>query len=203
MELLIVRHARPIRQHAEDGAAADPPLAESGRVQAEATAEFLSSEGIDSIASSTMKRALQTADPLAERLGMAVTAFKDLRESDHRSSVYVPTEEMSRDDPSTAHYFDPGLSLHDTVFSDGYDAFRHRVVSVFDHLIAANRSRTVAVFCHGVVTGVYLQTVLGFDDPFSLLVDYCGISRVVASSTGKRSVLSVNETAHLRHLPKR
>ena len=51
-----------------------------------------------------MKRAVQTAEPLAERLGLAVEILDDLRESDHRSRIYVPSEEMERDDPSVAHY---------------------------------------------------------------------------------------------------
>ena len=52
-----------------------------------------------------------------------------------------------------------------------------------------------------VLLPLYLQTVLGHGDPFALISDYCGISRVTASSTGIRTLRSVNETAHLRHLP--
>ncbi len=51
-----------------------------------------------------------------------------------------------------------------------------------------------------MVTSVFLRTILRFDDPLSLTVDYCGISRVRASSTGVRSVRSVNETHHVRDL---
>ena len=51
-----------------------------------------------------------------------------------------------------------------------------------------------------MVIGVYLQTLLGYDDPFALISDYCGISRISASSTGVRTLRSVNETAHLRSL---
>ena len=58
----------------------------------------------------------------------------------------------------------------------------------------------MAVFRRSMVASVYLQTVLGHDDPFALICDYCGISRVTASSTGTWTLRSVNETAHLRHL---
>jgi hypothetical protein len=51
-----------------------------------------------------------------------------------------------------------------------------------------------------MVASVYIQTLLGHDDPFALISDYCGISRIAASSTGVRTLRSVNETAHLRHL---
>lgn len=47
---------------------------------------------------------------------------------------------------------------------------------------------------------IFLRTILGFDDPLSLTPDYCGISRVRASSNGIRSVRSINETHHVRDL---
>ena len=202
----MLRHARPVRDEAPEGGSADPVLAEVGHRQAEATAEYLYREGIDYIVSSSMKRAVQTAEPLADRLGLEIETLDDLRESDHRSQVYVPVEEFSRDDPAVAHYYDPDGNLgnlHDTVFSDGYDNFRERVERGFEHVISTNRSKTVAVFCHGMVTGVYLQILFGSEDPLKLLVDYCGISRVVASSNGMRTVRSVNETHHVRHLLER
>ena len=199
----MIRHGRPVRDEAPEGGSADPVLAEVGHRQAQATADYLAGEGIDHIVSSSMKRALQTAEPLADRLGLGVEMLDDLRESDHRSQLYVPAEEMSRDDPSLAHYFDPDRDINDTIFSDGYDGFRDRVERGFEHVIRTNRSRTVAVFCHGMVTGVYLQILLGIDDPLSLLVDYCGITRVAAASTGVRTVRSVNETHHVRHMLER
>ena len=203
MELLVIRHARPVRAEAPEGGSADPDLADVGRLQAEATADHLANEGIDHIVSSSMKRAVRTAEPLATKLGLAVEILDDLRESDHRSRVYVPAEEFSRDDPATAHYYDPDADLSETVFPDGYEEFRARVERGFEHVVRTNRSRTVAVFCHGMVTGVYLQILLGIDDPLSLLVDYCGVTRVAASSTGRRTVRSVNETHHVRHLLER
>lgn len=198
-----MRHARPAREEASEGKAADPPLTDLGRLQAEATAEFLANENIDAIVSSSMRRARQTAAPLAAKLNIDVECLDDLRESDHRSSLYIPSEEITPDDPASAHYFDPDLSVHDLIFSEGYDGFRERVERGFEHVVAANRSRTVAVFCHGMVTGVYMQIVLGITDPLALLVDYCGITRMVASSKGRRTVRSVNETSHVRHLLER
>ena len=199
----MIRHARPVRDEAPEGGAADPDLADAGRLQAEVTAGFLVDEGIDHIVSSSMRRAVRTAEPLAAKLGLDIEILDELRESDHRSRIYVPAEEFTRDDPATAHYYDPDADLKETIFSDGYEEFRARVEQGFEHIIRTNRSRTVAVFCHGMVTGVYLQTLLGIDDPLSLLVDYCGITRVAASSTGLRTVRSVNETHHVRHLLER
>jgi len=199
VDLYIVRHGRPLRQVVgENEGGADPDLSDLGVQQAQRTAEFLQHEGIDHIVASTMRRAHQTAQPLVDLLGMEPELLEDLIESDHRARAYVPAEEMSPDDPETAHYFHG--NLHEIVFSDGYDAFEERVRRGFRHIIDANRSKKVAVFCHGMVTAVFVKTIIGLDDVFSISVDYCGITRVQASSSGHRTVRSVNETHHVRDL---
>ena len=195
MELIIVRHALPESEKREDGPA-DPPLTPLGLRQAEATANLLATEGVDHVVTSTMQRAIQTWQPLADRLGLTLERLEGLKESDHRRSSYTPVEEMDADHEVIREFLDDPLSM----FADGYEAFRDRVTAALDAVVAANRGRTVAVFCHAMVGGVYLQTLLGLNDPFAVMADYCGITRVAASSTGIRSVRSFNETGHLRHL---
>lgn len=202
MDLYIIRHGRPVRQTVGEDEGADPELSDIGHEQAQRTAAFLEDEGIDHVVSSTMRRAFQTAVPTAEMLGVDVEQLDDLIESDHRSNTYVPLEEMSADDPDTAHYFDLD-NLEDHIFSDGLDAFQERVVRGFEHVIATNKGKRVAVFCHGMVTVVYLKSLIGMTDVLSMRPDYCGMSRVQASSTGIRSVRSFNETHHVRHLLER
>lgn len=201
MDLFIFRHGRPVRQvvDEEHGVGADPELSEVGRAQAVRAAAFLQDQGIHHIVSSTMKRAHQTAMPTAEMLGLEIEQIDDLKESDHASNVYVPLEEMSADDPDTAHYFDAD-SLEDHVFSEGLDVFQQRVHRGFEHVIATNKGKRVAVFCHGMVIAVYLRTIMGMDDVFAMRADYCGLTRVQASSTGVRSVRSFNETHHVSDL---
>ncbi len=178
--------------------AADPELSEIGRQQAERVADVLEKADIDHIVSSTMLRARQTAAPLAGRLGLEVELLDDIKESDHRSRSYVPLEEISADDPDTAHYFQGDLM--DTIFSDGYENFEARVTRGFTHIIDNNPSKRVVVFCHGMVTNVFVKTILRFEEVFAISPDYCGITRVQASGSGVRTVRSVNETYHVRDL---
>jgi probable phosphoglycerate mutase len=57
----------------------------------------------------------------------------------------------------------------------------------------------VAVVCHGGVINAFAGEVLGIREPF-LFFDpgYTSISRFLAAKSGERSVLSLNETGHLR-----
>jgi len=195
VELIIVRHALPESDKRDDGPA-DPPLSPLGLRQAEATANLLATESVDHVVTSTMQRAIQTGRPLADRLGLTPERLEGLKESDYRRSSYTPVEEMDADHEVIREFLDDPLSM----FADGYEAFRDRITAALDAVVAGNRGRTVAVFCHAMVVGVYLQTLLGLNDPFAVMADYCGITRVAASSTGIRSVRSFNETGHLRDL---
>ena len=195
MELIIIRHALPESDKRDDGPA-DPPLSPLGLRQAEATANLLATESVDHVVTSTMQRAIQTGRPLADRLGLTPERLEGLKESDYRRSSYTPVEEMDADHEVIREFLDDPLSM----FADGYEAFRDRITAALDAVVAGNRGRTVAVFCHAMVVGVYLQTLLGLNDPFAVMADYCGVTRVAASSTGIRSVRSFNETGHLRDL---
>ena len=57
MELILIRHGLPVRSREN----ADPPLAEEGHDQARRVAGRLARERIDTVVSSTMRRALETA----------------------------------------------------------------------------------------------------------------------------------------------
>jgi broad specificity phosphatase PhoE len=193
MQLIIVRHALPLRT--EDSA--DPPLGDLGRRQAEATAAFLAGERIDHVVASPLERAHQTAAPLAEKLGLEIETVADLREIDPFHGAYVPAEELTFDHQVVRDFTEDPYSL----FADvgGFDRFRSVVVDAFEGIIAGNKGRTVAVFCHGTVIGSYLTALLHTDDPFALLPDYCSLSRVLATGDW-RTLRSVNETGHLRDL---
>ena len=198
MDLIIVRHARPEKIENAEGPA-DPHLSPLGIQQAEAVAEFLSQEKIDQIVTSSMQRAYETAIPLSKHIGIDPILRDDLRESDHNSGTYIPVEEMTLDSGPVQAYMNDPL----TIFEGDYDGFRDRVIGAFDQIIEENAGKKVAVFCHGMVTSVYLQTLWNLEHPFLLQPDYTGITRVQASSRGFRTVRSINETGHVRDLIER
>ena len=190
MELLLIRHALPMRidEGSVDGPA-DPALADLGRAQADAVTEWLSDEKIDAIWCSPMRRARETAAPLAARLGLDVTIEDGIAEYDRESPSYIPVEELkAANDPRW--YEVPERPDH----------FRSVVVEAVERIVEAHPGQRVAVVCHGGVINVYTGHVLGLDDPLFFLPGYTSISRVLAASSGERSISSLNETGHLRRL---
>jgi probable phosphoglycerate mutase len=195
MDLLIIRHGRPER--VEDLAtSADPPLTDTGLRQAEAVARFLLGEPIDHIVSSPMRRARQTAQPLADALGIDAEVIADLAEIDKDANHYVPMEEVkAAGGEAWQAILDNPISMHGDV---DVEAFADTVTAAFGRIIVDNPGKTVAVFCHGMVTMQFLRRILGYEDVHGLRTDYASVTRVQASSTkGVRSIRSVNETGHL------
>lgn len=194
MELILIRHAEPVKIVDADGPA-DPPLAPRGIAQAEKLASYLAEEPIGAVWSSPMQRARETAAPLAAALGVEVVVDTELAEWDREATSYIPIEELkaAKDERWVA-------MIEGNFEGDGIDpvAFQEGVVRAMEHVITGNPGGSVAVVCHGGVINTYLASILGIDRPLWFEPRYTSIHRVLASRRGDRTLQALNETAHLR-----
>jgi probable phosphoglycerate mutase len=193
VDLLLIRHGLPLRVERDDGRPADPPLSDRGRAQAERVARWLAHERIDHIVSSPLQRARQTAEPLARALGLEVEIESRVAEFDRDSAHYIPLEELKRID------YPAWKAFMETGYGDGVPigTFVAEVEDALGQCIAHHRGRRVAVFCHGGVINVFAARVMGIARPLFFQPDYTSINRFAAASSGERSVVALNETAHL------
>lgn len=192
MQLLVVRHALPLRS--EPGEGSDPHLSEEGLAQAARLPDALSRFPITRLVSSPQRRAIQTAEPLAERLGLTVDIDERLAEYDRDHGHYIPIEQIAKENPEELARLASGR-LPSTVDET---AFRERVVAAVDDLVAAaDHEETVAVFSHGGVTNILLHHILGTERLLSFHVDYASVTRLLVSRSGTLSVAAVNGTEHV------
>jgi probable phosphoglycerate mutase len=198
VDLVLVRHAEPVRIVAAEGPA-DPPLTERGRRQAEATSAWLAAETFDAIYASPMRRALETAQTIAGPHELEVLVEDGVAEYDRQSEFYIPVEELktSTDPELAAHWRALAEDRLEDVVSDAA-TFRPRVASALDRLIAAHPGQRILVVCHGGVINVVFAEVLGLKRSLWFEPAYASIHRMAASRTGIRSLVSLNETGHLR-----
>jgi len=192
---MLIRHGLPVRRDLSEGIA-DPELAEAGLAQAQHLARYLTDESIDAVYASPLRRAFQTAEPLAAAKGLPITVVDAVAEWDRTSSEYVPVEELkAANDPRWQAMMRGEWSVHD----ETPEEFSQRVVSAVEAIIDAHPGQRVAVVCHGGVVNSYLSHILGL--PISqgfFYPNYTSIHRIAASTRGHRSVVTVNETSHLR-----
>ncbi len=192
----MIRHALPVRTEVADGPA-DPGLSDQGRQQAVLLTQYLASEHVDAVYSSPLRRAVETAEPLAGDRGLDMTVEPDVAEWDRESGEYVPVEELkAADDPRWRALLEGEWDAEESP-----EEFRARAVGAVERIIAAHRGQRIAVVCHGGVINAYFAHVLamrsGFTNGF-FYPNYTSINRIAAASTGERSVVTINETSHLR-----
>jgi probable phosphoglycerate mutase len=193
MELILVRHALPLRRENVDGPA-DPDLSVDGHEQAKHFAQYMSLEHIDVIYTSPMNRARQTAAPLARIKNLEPIIVDGVAEYDQHSNEYIPVEELkATNDPRWQEIVKGGWDSQEPE-----EEFTTRVNDALNDIVRQNKGNKVVVTCHGGVINEYLSKVLGLQTGQFFYPNYTSIHRIAASSSGHRSILSVNETAHLR-----
>lgn len=196
MELWLIRHALPNRERREEGSA-DPGLAPEGLEQAGRLASWWAPFGADLLVTSPMRRARETARPLADALSLEPVVVDDLAEFDAHLPTYIPIEEL-RDDPEAMRLAIAEWSSPEAEVTR--QAFRDRVVAAIDGIATgaegAASAERIAIVCHGGVINAYLTGVLGLPGTLFFEPIYTGVSRVIWRK-GHRQFVSANEAPHL------
>ncbi|GAA5168519.1 histidine phosphatase family protein [Pseudonocardia eucalypti] len=198
MRLILIRHGLPHRAGSPDGdgtgATADPELTPLGHRQAAGVATALTGTPVDAIYSSPLRRARQTAEPLASVRDIKPQVVDDLAEYDAGDRHYVPVHLMAEVAPDAWERMLAG-QLPEYV---DVPAFQARVVGALERIADAHPgTASVACFAHAGVINVYLAALLGLDRPLTFPLDYAGLTRISVSRNGRRSVRTINEIAHV------
>ena len=192
MQVLLIRHALPLRS--EHGEGSDPDLSDAGLAQVARLPEALGRFPISRVVSSPQRRAIQTAEPVAAARQLPVEIDDRFAEYDRDLPLYIPVEQIRDENPQEWARMAQG-HLPSAVDED---AFRARVGAAVDDLVAAaDPEDTVAVFSHGGVINVLLHEILGTTRVLSFPIDYASLTRLLFSRTGQATVATVNSTEHV------
>jgi probable phosphoglycerate mutase len=196
VELLLIRHAEPVRiAPGSSPAPADPGLTDRGRVQAMRLASWLDDEPLDALLSSPLRRARETAELVGNTLGFDVETVDGLMEYDAHADSYIPVEELRE---TRDHHWRAMIEGRwEELGGEPPDQFQARIVPCVDEVIGRFPGGRVAAVCHGGVINVYLAALLGLERHLWFEPGYTSITRVAAARTGERSLVTLNETAHL------
>jgi probable phosphoglycerate mutase len=192
VQLLLVRHALPLRS--EPGKGSDPDLSADGIEQAKRLPDALARFPITRLVSSPQRRAVQTAQPVADALGLAIDIDDRLAEYDRDLKHYIPIEQIAAEYPEELARLASGhlpSTVDETAFLSRINEGIRDLAATVDH------EDTVAVFSHGGVINGLLHSILRTDKILCVNVDYAGITRVLSSRNGELYVASVNGTEHV------
>jgi broad specificity phosphatase PhoE len=192
VQVLLIRHALPLRS--EPGEGSDPDLSADGIEQAKRLPDALARFPISRLVSSPQRRAVQTAQPVADALGLDIDIDDRLAEYDRDLAHYIPIEQIAAEYPEELARL-AGGHLPSTVDED---AFLARINDgIRDIASSGEHEDTVAVFSHGGVINGLLHSILRTDKILCVNIDYAGVTRLLSSRRGELYVASVNGTEHV------
>jgi broad specificity phosphatase PhoE len=135
----------------------DSPLTETGRRQAKAVAAALAGVRFDRVVSSDLSRAHHTAVAIAERQGLPVETFRELREVDMGEAAGRDFED-ARKHPD---WHEEHGNFLQWPGGESLDEALSRVTGVLHRLIAESPGATICVVGHGGTTRILISRFLG------------------------------------------
>lgn len=130
----------------------DVPLDAVGLSQAQSIKDYIvKSYAVDGIYSSDLRRAVETARPLAEALGLPLMLEKDLREVDVGAWQGRGIQEVKAQYPAEFEAYRTSPGTFRFPEGEGYTDVMRRASSVLARLAAKNEGKTLVIATHGGV----------------------------------------------------
>src|SRR3990172_2782296 len=201
-ELLLVRHGQQeINDGMSVGEFTDPPLSALGESQARLVGMRMSTERIDAVYASPLRRARETGGQSAPHHRLQPTILDDLKEVGIFRDLppdKTPLDAIGRLQlTGTRQRMVTEKSWDVYPFSESSAEFRKRVINAIEGIIALHPGKRIAVACHGGVINTYIGHVIGSKYDMFFRPAHTSVN-VVAAAEGIRALYALNDITHLR-----
>ncbi|MBU7599321.1 bifunctional RNase H/acid phosphatase [Streptomyces sp. P38-E01] len=179
----------------------DPELSEAGLRQARSVAASLAARGtVQAIVSSPLRRCAQTAEAVAERLGLSVRTEHDLRETDFGAWEGLTFAEVKDRYPDDLDAWLADPKAAPTGGGESFAEVAARTAVARDKVLARYAGRTVLLVTHVTPIKTLARLALGAPPEalFRMELSAASLSAVAYYSDGNASLRLLNDTAHLR-----
>lgn len=200
--VILVRHGQTEWNRAERfRGRTDIEPNEAGHNQARAIGSRLRSWKIDAIYSGPLKRALQTAQPIAEACELEVQRMESLSDIDYGAwTGHSPAEVASRYADLYREWLD---TPHLVQMPDGETLAKvqRRALDALESVCLRHGRQSAVLVSHQVVNRVLICAILGLSSSslWQIGQDNAAIS-IVDATQGEYRLLLLNDTCHLRSL---
>jgi broad specificity phosphatase PhoE len=179
------------------------PLSDHGTRQAQALARFVRNIGISALYSSDLRRAVQTAELLTERLVFQPVYDARLRERNIGAWQGLTLDEMRAWYPDE---YDQLLSNVDEYPIPGGESraeVRARMVGVFEDILQQDKGETVGLISHTTAIRALLSHLIPDCDPNSVEVGNTSVTTLVRDEGAQWRLVTANDVMHLEGLASR
>lgn len=179
----------------------DIELSETGKQQAELLGNRFQKLDLDAIYVSPLKRAIATAEPIAEAKGIELVLdehFKEINFGEWEGNS-VPQLTEKYGEPFQKFYDNP--FLHTFPGEGSFDRVIERSVKGFELLLEKHKGQTVGIVSHGGLLRVLIMTLMGMDTSFyrKTWLSNTSITTIDVLEDGLPLLLTLNDKAHLEY----
>jgi broad specificity phosphatase PhoE len=155
----LMRHAETTAPHVFNGAESDVGLSPLGFLQASAVAGWFVQHAPTAVVSSAMRRAIDTAAPIAAACGVPHHVEPHLHE---RSIGPMAGSPFAFDGPwaETVTHWTAGNTAFTTPGAESFDDLTARLLPAWGRVVTAHPGGRVVVVAHGIVCKVLLLSLL-------------------------------------------
>lgn len=178
----------------------DPELSEKGLWQARRAADTLGARGtVQAVVTSPLARCRQTAQAVADRLGLDVRVDEGLRETDFGAWEGLTFAEVKERYPDELDAW-LGSAKAAPPGGESFAAVARRVSLARDKLLARHPGRTVLLVTHVTPIKTLVRLALGAppESLFRMELSPAALSAVAYYGDGNASLRLLNDTSHLR-----
>ncbi|MGA1196762.1 MAG: histidine phosphatase family protein [Candidatus Latescibacterota bacterium] len=201
-DLILICHGQAIQREGDQvfGWWADMPLSPLGRQQALLIGECLkNSFDIQAIYNSPLKRTQETAAIVSDIVKVVPATEHALRELDSGKLLHLSYEEAQKQFPDAVNQ---GQNIPG---GESYDAMHQRVAWVINRLVKQSPDQQIVCITHGGPIVAYLRAFMGYapqdNNKPRFLCRVASLHHIQLTPDGDRTIVSLNDIAHLSSLP--
>ncbi len=202
-KLYLIRHGQSGGNVAGTfGGHSPTPLSDLGKKQAELTAQAIAKERIDFVYTSDLLRAVQTAEPLGERLGIEVNKTSAFRERDVGVLEGLTFRESKEKYPKDYYALINRNINHQITEGESYRHLLKRGTNALSEILRTHSGKRIAIYSHtGAICYLTLYLIGAINrhtkqTPW-LVTSNCGINRFEIRGRNNTRVVALNDTRHL------
>lgn len=184
------------------GCGIDLPLSDTGKKQAAAVARLLRNYAIRQVYSSTMVRARETGQAIAQALQVELRTLEQIQECDVGRWEGMDWDSIRRKFPEAHDRFKENPEIHPNFGGESYGDVLKRARPVLQDLLQKHAGESIAVVAHNVVNRVLLADLMGIGVHRAPAIRQGnGCVNLIRFQQGVTEVISFNALFHLEGDP--
>jgi broad specificity phosphatase PhoE len=182
LELIIVRHGETAWNAGDVfRGRVHIPLSERGLKQADLLGQFLSKKKLNAVYCSPLERAVQTAQPVAQKQNLTAQVMNNLNDLDFGEWEGLPVKEVKLRFKEAYEFWLQRPDIAPIPKGESLDDAKKRVLNALAEIMTAHKEGSVAIVTHRVITKVLECALLGLDNSHFWQIDQdtCGVTTFV------------------------